>query len=27
MARIAAEYGIEMPLPGRSYEEWERITG
>ena len=21
MARIAAEYGIEMPLPGRSYEE------
>ena len=27
MARIATEYGIEMPLPGRSYEEWERITG
>jgi len=27
IARIAAEYGIEMPLPGRSYEEWERITG
>jgi hypothetical protein len=26
IARIAAEYGIEMPLPGRSYEDQEGIT-
>jgi quercetin dioxygenase-like cupin family protein len=27
IARIAAEYGIEMPLPGRSNDEEEGITG
>ena len=27
IARIAAGYGIEMPLPGHSYNEQERITG
>ena len=27
IARIAAEYGIEMPLPGRSHEKREGIPG
>jgi quercetin dioxygenase-like cupin family protein len=27
IARIAAEYGIEMLLPGRSYDEQEGFTG
>jgi mannose-6-phosphate isomerase-like protein (cupin superfamily) len=27
IARIAAEFGIEMTLPGRSYDEQEGITG
>ncbi len=27
IAKIAAEYGIEMPSPGRSYNGQEEITG
>ncbi len=27
IARIAVEYGIEMPIPGRSYDGREGIAG